>query len=387
MDSKRQYKEFETKVKQLTENLGPFAKKVSNLEKQLVKIEKSSQSEKESYNNLIQNEIIATFKKIEEKETIIQEFKDKLKNISKRQNETCQKITQLEKRIENYSLKQQEYTDKLTDFGLLDENGENLNPPTRRAGEIATELADLTNQMGILEDQKTDLDHQKSAVDREAFQIRQRRGILEDKLRNLNDASQIVFAKLERFHQKDHFKFYRFLQSCQDQFEKPVLGPICTLISVNDERVASIVEDSIGLNTLTSFVMQTHNDYKSCQNKMNQQKIRANLVHLNSNQFNLSQYPKKFSNQELKKYGFEGYLIDYIETLPPVMLVLCKKHNLHSIPFSFAEVDHERILQSGLFNTYYSKGIKYRINKAYGEVSTATSNVKSNEWLSQASIF
>jgi hypothetical protein len=98
----------------------------------------------------------------------------------------------------------------------------------------------------------------------------------------------------------------------------------------------------------------------------------------------LSSYQDPVAREELEQYGFEGYLVDYMQGPDAVIAMLCDNIRLNRIAFASTPISnqqHEATIKSAI-QTFVSGRETYKITtrREYGASSTSVSSLRKAQY-------
>ncbi|CDO95694.1 unnamed protein product [Kluyveromyces dobzhanskii CBS 2104] len=184
---------------------------------------------------------------------------------------------------------------------------------------ISTKRDSLREEIAGLESKRLEIPNRISTKTRD---LNEKRRLLSSNV-NLNLLDKLagrnntVFAKL-----KNAILYVRSNEETKGKiFEPPILS-----ISANDAIYAAYLHSCVDFHTSTALTMINRHAYDT---------FSTELVHkFNVNIRELSNQPIEppMSREELRRFGFEGYLIDFIKGDENVLKMLCQQQKIHMIP-------------------------------------------------------
>ncbi|KAI5963678.1 SMC5 [Candida pseudojiufengensis] len=140
--------------------------------------------------------------------------------------------------------------------------------------------------------------------------------------------------KLRDDSYKNHSKLRTIEQFHGQYFEAPVIS-----CNVKDRSIAAVVEKVIDNNSL--FAVTVTNDRSL---RMMNDFLKKTQTNMPIRQFSSSNIPRsEYSNEQLKSFGFEGYVIDQIKGPAEVLSMLCGISKLHAIPYSRSALTSDQL--------------------------------------------
>ena len=187
----------------------------------------------------------------------------------------------------------------------------------------------------------------------------------------------------------DSAKLWSWVQQNQDKFEKHVFGPPIVECSVKDPRYVDLVESLFQRNLFLSFTVQTKNDATTISD------IAHDLLKLSEVNFKTSLYPldhfrSPVSEEDMRRYGFEGWALEYISGPDPVLAMLCGEIKMHETGMAISDTTSQQfqMLQNSSISSWVTKKTSYRISRRreYGPSATSTQTrhvKKASVWTDQ----
>ena len=174
---------------------------------------------------------------------------------------------------------------------------------------------------------------------------------------------------------RDTFKLWEWVQKNQSGFEKPVFGPPVVECSVTDRRYLDMIEALFQKTTFLSFTVQSNNDFKKLQNQANGF-MGLSEVNIKVMTAGVDQFSPPIGADELKRYGFEGWAIDYLKGPEPVLAMLCHDLRLHRTAVVFKDTTTQQFeqLQNSPIDSWVTSQSTYNIvrRREYGPSATST---------------
>jgi chromosome segregation ATPase len=137
---------------------------------------------------------------------------------------------------------------------------------------------------------------------------------------------------------RDTYCALQWLRTNQDRFKEAVIEPMMLVITVKDPSKAKFVEAAIPFRDMTAFVCQNTEDlHLFLQETHERQNLKINAVQPPPEE--LSQFKPKKPLSDLKRFGFQSYLLDLMEAPHAVLRYLCKTSFIHDIPVGNEQTD------------------------------------------------
>lgn len=196
----------------------------------------------------------------------------------------------------------------------------------------------------------------------------------QDELAQLDSQTGKQKSKLQALS-PDTCKLWEWVQQNQNQFEGSVFGPPIVECTIKDPRYVDHVESLFQKGVMTSFTVQTKDDFK----KLSDQGIaRMGLreVNIRTVDYGLDSFRPPVSTEQMKQYGFEGWALDYINGPEPVLAMLCAEAHIHEAGVALRDTTPQQFgsLQNSSIQSWVTSKSTYRITRRreYGPSAMAT---------------
>jgi chromosome segregation ATPase len=155
-------------------------------------------------------------------------------------------------------------------------------------------------------------------------------------LQVLDDTRTGKLARLQRFN-PHACKAYAWLSEHARLFRRPVLGPLVLDIAVKDGQLAGVMESLISKSLQVAFLCQDAQDQELFMRKLcDEQSLQVNCLVMTEEQQAAAlasfRAEQSLGPVELKRLGFTGYAVDYLDGPQPVLAALCEQAKIHRIP-------------------------------------------------------
>ena len=209
-------------------------------------------------------------------------------------------------------------------------------------------------------------------------QARERRDRIEHaelELEDLDSKAGQQNTKLKK-ESKDSAIAWEWIQKNQDQFEKRVYGPPVVECSVKDPRYVDVIEAAFSKTDFICFTVQTRADFKTLHKKLHKE-MRLSEVNIRTMTGGLDNFQPPVSQQELGRYGLEGWALDYVDGPEPVLAMLCSdgpRLQQTAVALQDTTPQQYEMLQNSPIACWVSRKSIYKINRRreYGPGATST---------------
>ena len=175
---------------------------------------------------------------------------------------------------------------------------------------------------------------------------------------------------------RDTSKAWEWVQQHQNEFEKTVYGPPIVECAVTDARYVNLIEALFQKSNLLSFTVQTNNDFKKLSDKLHDH-LRLSEVNIRTMTGRLEEFRPPVGLEAMKRYGFEGWALNYLTGPEPVLASLCYDVRLHLTAVSLQDTTSQQyeLLQDSAIESWVTSKSSYKIirRREYGPSATSTS--------------
>lgn len=161
----------------------------------------------------------------------------------------------------------------------------------------------------------------------------------------------------------------------QQEFERPVFGPPIVECSVTDPQYVDMIEGVFSRNSLLSFTVQTKADFKKLQNQAHD-KLQLSEINIREMSAGLDKFPPPVNKDELTRFGFQGWALDFIKGPELVLAGLCVDSRIHRTAVSLQDTNAQQFdqLQNSAIDSWVTSKSSYNITRRreYGPGATST---------------
>ena len=194
------------------------------------------------------------------------------------------------------------------------------------------------------------------------------------RLENLDSQAGQQGAKL-RGISSETAEAWDWIQANQNEFEHPVFGPPILECSVKDPRYVDAIESLFQKNDFLTFTTQSRNDFK----KLGEQlygKMKLGEINIRTSTIGLDQCRAPVSDEQMQRYGFEGWALDFIAGPAPVLAMLCGECRIHQTGVSLRDISQRQYeaLQNSPISSWVTGKASFQITRRreYGPGATST---------------
>ena len=195
-----------------------------------------------------------------------------------------------------------------------------------------------------------------------------------------NDLAQLdsqAGRQISKLQQSSHeaSKLWAWVQQNQDQFEKPVFGPPIVECSIRDPKYVDLVESLFQSSSMTAFTVQTNGDFKKLSDQAHD-RMHLSAVNIRTQLVGLDSFRPPVSADQMTRFGFEGWALDYMNGPEPVLAMLCGELHIHEAGIALRDITSQQfeLLQDSPIQSWVTSKSTYRISRRreYGPTATST---------------
>ena len=184
--------------------------------------------------------------------------------------------------------------------------------------------------------------------------------------------------KLEKLSRDTH-KAWQWIQEHQGEFEQQVFGPPMVECSVKDPAYVDCIESLFQKSDFLAFTVQNSRDFKKLSNQLQGRlpgQYKLNDVTIRNMPGGLDNFRPPVDEQEMHRFGFEGWALDHVNGPETVMAMLCHYVKLHQTGVALRDINNQQfeMLQSSTIGSWVAGKSSYQITRRneYGPGATST---------------
>ena len=301
--------------------------------------------------------------------------------------------------------------DKQSVLDLADEVNGEANSKKVRDRDIVRLKADVTRLEHQHQDQpveydanafdqrKAELRTQFSAASNRLMEVESTYQGLRSRGHDLNQQSKTASQNRERLDTQDGkqasvlmrtshdtMAAWEWLQKNMDKLplQGEVYGPPILTCSIPDPRYAQAVESQMKRGDVIAITCTKEDDLSILSDQLFGKKQNGGLglhdVYLRSSKKQFSTYQSPVAAANLENFGFEGYIINYIQGPDAVLAMLCDNARLNRIAFAskpITDEQHDLVSRSPIQTWVSGKDIyKITTRREYSQSSTAVTQLR-----------
>lgn len=357
--------EIKARLDSYEDDIAPFEDAKADVEKELQK------AANESYDK---RNVIKTYEtKLKESENVIEKVDDKiekLKNTNRKLEErAAEKKAELEKSTQILELAKEEFA------GLEVVDDKELKDASNETARIHDTIIEFDNRIDDLREQVADKKRTirscQQAVERHKAEL------------NSNDKIQVFDMDSMRKNRGavEVKKAVKLLRSELRGLRNEIFEPPCLTVTAKSPSYADYLEELVPFQTSISLTAIS----KEAYDKHSPEFIEKRNIHVPFRYLSSKMSSAKFSLEQLKQFGFDGYLSDFLDGPMPVIHMLSDIAYINDVPVAVnplgdRELDALCNPRNGqiVFKKFFSGDTLYTLAKSqYGsrQVTTRTTHV------------
>ena len=353
--AKERRKEADKELRRLDRRLQPNLHAVEEKQHYLERIEKVVASRKRLVDRH-EGVVSDNKKKIEQAHTKMEEC---LKEIAAEKNatkETKQKIPRFQQELARIQR-------------ALQHPPEPFDP-----AEMNERIREKSRQMRDIEDKAGEV---KPRIASLGEQGNQRKQIIETTVKEKNSLQSQAGQQANKLKKvsRDAATAWDWIQKNRNAFQSPVYGPPIIECTVKDQRHADAVETMIPDGDKLAFTVTSHDDFKMLQKRLYGD-LKLNEINIRNSMQPLSSFRAPVSDDNLRQYGLECWILDLIEGPDAVLAMLCDNRNIHQTAYASREISSGQFdnLKRSPVSSWVTPTQSYMITRRreYGEHATST---------------
>ena len=195
----------------------------------------------------------------------------------------------------------------------------------------------------------------------------------EDELAQLDSQAGRQSAKLQSAS-VDAYRLWEWVQQNQTQFEMPVFGPPIVECTIKDPRYVDQIESLFQKSLMISFTVQTKKDFKTLSDQ-GIERMKFSEVYIKTMLPGFDPRPP-VDREQMKRFGFEGWALDYINGPEPVLKMLCMDIHIHEAGIAVQDTTPQQfeLLQNSPIQSWATNKSTYKISRRreYGPSASST---------------
>ncbi|EUC48201.1 hypothetical protein COCMIDRAFT_34256 [Bipolaris oryzae ATCC 44560] len=257
------------------------------------------------------------------------------------------------------------------------------------AASFESRKAEVRGQISTISNSVTDKQNSISGLRERAHAIADENTKLNTQREQLNTQSGKQASLLQRLS-PDTAKAWKWIQENKHtlNFKGEVFGPPILECSIPDTRYAQALEGQLRKGDVIAITC-THSDDQQLLSNLLLRKVAnggqgLHEVHLRSSPKSLDSYQSPIMKEDLEKFGFQGYMLDFIQGPAAVLAMLCDNNRLHQIAYSPTPISDEQhaAVSNSPIRSWVSGTETFRIvtRREYNASSTSVTKLRPAQW-------
>lgn len=174
---------------------------------------------------------------------------------------------------------------------------------------------------------------------------------------------------------RDSHQAWKWIKDNQNRFEKRVYGPPMVECSVTNPQYADAIESLLQRNEFVAFTTQSREDFRTLQKALYNE-LKLHDVTIKTCSIALSELRSPMSDEDLRRFGFDGWARDFMTGPEQVLAMLCSENRLHQTPLVLRDIsdDEYRKMESSQISSWVAGRQSYQVirRREYGPGATST---------------
>ena len=194
-----------------------------------------------------------------------------------------------------------------------------------------------------------------------------------DELERLESDAGKQNSKLQRASHETA-KLWDWVQQHPEEFEKAIYGPPIVECSIKEPKYVDLIESLFQANQMLAISAQTKKDFATLSDA--QANLRCSEAALKTVLNGLDHFPLPTDNEAMRRYGFDGWVLEHVNGPDVVLAMLCTEMSLHRTGIALRDTSTEQFeeLQKSDVSAWVTGKSSYRITRRreYGPGATST---------------
>ena len=247
-------------------------------------------------------------------------------------------------------------------------------PPEFDAPMYNEKIRAQTRKMREVETRTDEVNASIKSCDDEVQRLKDRVEVKEQEIEHLQSQAGRQLGKLQQTSRDSH-KLWEYVQKNSNKFQDKVYGPPIVECSLKDARYADSIESIFQAGDLTAFTCTSQDDFKLLTDIATKQMGLVD-VHLRHVRVGLDHWKPPVSEEEMKRFGLDGWLLDYIQGPEPVLSMLCESARIYQTGLATRELSEQQFdtLSASAISSFVDRSKAYQITRRreYGPKATST---------------
>jgi chromosome segregation ATPase len=253
------------------------------------------------------------------------------------------------------------------------------------AGSFEARKADLSAQGRIASSRLLELETAYNTLSQSIRDLGVEYGSVQEQRKRLDTQSGKQASALRNLS-SDTAKAWEWFRQHRNELplKGEVYGPPILVCSIRDPRYADAVESQLRKGDLLAITFTNGDDQKLLSDYLlgtGENRLGLHDVHLRTSKNPLSNYQPPVPPARLQDFGFEGYVVDYVEGPDAVLAMLCDSVRLNRVAYAARPITDEQhaAASSSAIQKWVSGRdvVQITTRREYGASSTVVTQLKS----------
>lgn len=216
--------------------------------------------------------------------------------------------------------------------------------------QVTEQMHDYRNQLHQMKEEKDSISKKSATLKRDKAKTLESKERVEGQIKNMDTAFSKKISRLNRLAQSTNArelvertkKVLELLEKNKDKFSKEVLDPPVLSLKVKEPSLLKQIGGTISWATMWTFTCQTPEDHRLFGKLvLDQSDLNVRYSSYTGDKTKPSDHTKPLSDQQIRRYGFNGYILDLLDGPDAVLNLLCHEDYVHATPFVKGKVGSE----------------------------------------------
>ncbi|KXS17350.1 P-loop containing nucleoside triphosphate hydrolase protein [Gonapodya prolifera JEL478] len=370
------FRNLEAEQARLKDEDRPLQQAIEALKSDAEEAHNSAKEARKEYNNIMRD-IMTITEARGRLEELADNAKSELRAARRREEQRKKTVRDVEAEIETLRRRASEARAVCEEVGVpLDDNVQ----PSGKFAELITEVEKLRSAMTEAEFKVNDKESEGEELRRDLNGVRTESADVERRLQMMDDIRVQKYKRIEQWNPQA-VRAVEWMKGHRETFSD-ILDPVGVEISVKDgsDWVLRTVETAIGGNIMAIVLANEEDYHRASRELLDRQNLRITLTAPESNEMSVEEYRRNvpIDRHELRRYGFDGYIIDVLQGPERILQFLCRQNFVHMIPFARpgADPNIDALERYSQIRRYFVGNTSFQINSRHGQSSILTTEMK-----------
>ncbi|KAL9092855.1 MAG: hypothetical protein Q9165_004273 [Trypethelium subeluteriae] len=237
---------------------------------------------------------------------------------------------------------------------------EKIRAETRKDREIETRTQEVQASIRNCRGEAQRLENQVQSKEEELTHLQSQAGQQLNKLRQTS---------------RDTCRLWEYVRNNPNKFQSEVYGPPAVVCTLKDPRFADAIESMIQPGELKAFTCTSQADFQHLTDVATKQ-FGLTDFYLRQVHVGLDHFKPPVSEEEMRRFGLDSWLLDQVQGPEPVLSMLCETMRIHQTGLATRGLSDQQFqtLSSSAVSSFVDRSKTYHITRRreYGPKATST---------------